>query len=626
MLRARLLGMNERILFLEHSAYNIRVQCLKATTQAESGHPTSCLSAADIITALFFYAMKFDVKNPDNSNNDRFILSKGHAAPLLYAVWNQLGIISDEELMQLRTFNSVLEGHLTPRFSRFEAATGSLGQGLSIGLGMALSARLDKRDFYTYVLLGDSEVAEGSVWEACALASYYNVDRLIAILDINNLGQSTITMQDYHLNVYAERFAAFGWHVLQVDGHDMVALVNILDEAKRVTGKPTIILAKTIKGYGLEKIEGKNGFHGKAFSPSELPRLLQEMEKRFAIAAHYKPSTAYVPPLVSLDKKKIEKIIQLPAAPFNTQEEIATRKAYGYALAAMATLTDDVISLDAEVKNSTYADMFEKIAPERFIQCFIAEQNMIGMAVGLAARKKIPFISTFGCFLTRAFDQLRMAAVGKAPLRVVGSHAGVSIGQDGPSQMALEDIAMFRAIPDSVIFYPCDAISTYKLVEIMANRFDGITYLRTTRSQTPHLYSQEERFVLGGCKIVRRSDQDVACIVAAGITVFEALKAYEQLRARNIFVSIIDAYCIKPLDTTTLLELAKKSNNTIITVEDHYREGGLGEAVVMALKNHNLIIKCLAVDKMPRSGTPEELRRYEHIDAQAIITLLTSGK
>lgn len=614
--------MQNEVDFLNHIAYNMRVSSLKMTTQAGSGHPTSALSAADLVAALFFHTMNFDLKDPYNPNNDRFILSKGHASPVLYAVWKELGVISEQELMTYRHFDSVLEGHPTPRFSRAEAATGSLGQGLSIGVGMALSARLDAFDFYTYVMLGDSECAEGSIWEAAELAGFNKLDNLVAILDCNRLGQSTETMEGHHAVDFAARFTAFGWYALVVDGHDMREILEAFEQAKKIKGQPTIIIAKTWKGYGVDKAENKNGFHGKVFKPEELPEILKTMQQRFA-AFVKKPDFVWKPHLPRKHDKKIKSLpIKLDNPSYAKGEKIATRKVYGKTLTLVGQKSEDIVSLDAEVKNSTYAELFEEQFPQRFIQCFVAEQNMVGMAVGLAARGKIPFVSTFGAFFTRAFDQIRMAAIGRSPLRLVGSHCGVSIGQDGPSQMALEDIAMMRSIYGSVILYPCDAVSAYKLVEIMANHNTSISYLRTTRAETNVIYEPSQKFEIGGCSVIKQSDHDQACIVAAGITLFEALVAYEKLAQENIFVTVIDLYSIKPLDSSTLLKAARKAGNLIITVEDHYLEGGLGEAVTSALKNTGITIFSLAVTKLPHSGKPEELLAFEGINAQAIIAMV----
>lgn len=639
--------------FIEHTAYNMRVSILKMTTEAGSGHPTSALSAADIVATLFLYAMQFDPKNPNNPNNDRFILSKGHACPVLYAIYKELGVLNEKELLTYRDFDSVLEGHPTPRFSYSEAATGSLGQGLSIGLGMALAARLDKRDYYTYVMLGDSECAEGSVWEAIELAAYYKTHNLIAILDENRLGQSTPTMYGHNSEKWEKRFAAFGWKTFTVFGHDIQELMAVFDQAKKVQNQPVMIIAKTYKGYGVEQAEDAMGYHGKPFSKEELPQILQKLRTRFADAANpikydwkpkvpsadrldstsglalRSPRTASGPVALSESRANEESRessrmgatapIKLPQSTYKLGDKIKTREVYGEALAALGFVNNQVVSLDAEVKNSTYAEIFENAHPDRFFQCFIAEQNMMGMAVGMQARGKIPFASTFACFLTRAFDQIRMAAIGQASLRICGSHAGVSIGEDGPSQMGLEDIAMIRAVPTSIVLYPCDATSTYKLVEVMANRNDGISYLRTTRMATPVIYDTTKEFSIGGCQVLKESATDQCCIVAAGVTLHEALKAYELLKKENITVSVIDAYSVKPLDSATIAQTAYASNNRIITVEDHYLEGGLGQTVAYELRNSGISIECLAVTKMPRSGKPEELLAFEGIDAAAIV-------
>ncbi len=607
---------SETISLLKQRAYNLRVLSLKATTNAGSGHPTSALSAADLVAALFFHAMQYNPENPDDPSNDRFILSKGHAVPVLYAAWEQVGVISQDELMTLRSFTSVLEGHPTPRFPYNEAATGSLGCGLSIGLGMALSARLQDQSCYTYVLLGDSEMAEGSVWEAIEVAAYYKTNRLIALVDFNGLGQSTEPMDDHDVAKHAAKWKAFGWHTLVVDGHIMEAVVAALDDAKN-KDMPTVIVARTIKGYGLTGIEGKQGFHGTAFSKEQLPKLLDELEKRFE---HDVPIQFLREPLKPYERKKIElPVLSLPPCSYKQGASLATRKAYGETLAVLGGLSESVLSLDAEVKNSTFAQLFEHQFPHRFFQCFVAEQNMIGMATGFAARHFIPFSSTFACFISRAHDQIRMAAIGRAALRIAGSHAGVTIGQDGPSQMGLEDIALMRALPGSIILYPCDAVSTYKAVELMANHYDGISYLRLTRAETPVLYDSSEIFTVGGCKVLRESDDDKMLIVAAGITVFEALKAYEELKAKNISVSIIDLYSVKPLCAQTLIVQARKAQKRIITVEDHFIQGGLGEAVCYELRNEDFRIEVLAVKELSRSGKPQELLAYHRINSTAII-------
>lgn len=628
----------DKTIFLEHVAYMLRVDCLKATTQAGSGHLTSCLSAADIVAVLFFHAMRFDSDDFKNPCNDRFILSKGHAAPLLYAVWKELGKITAIELLTLRQFDSPLEGHPTARFAYHEVATGSLGQGLSMGCGMALAAKADKLSFKTYVLLGDSEMAEGSNWEAAELAAYYKLDNLIAIIDVNRLGQSTATIEGHDLERYVKKFQAFGWRALTVNGHHVDELVHVFDDAHTTQGKPTVIIAKTVKGYGLDAdVENQQGFHGKAMPPEKLGTFLEMLRTRFPVQLLERSSCEQASEgmgigrhdYVSLpdellckgSEKDVETSKPQPMAvpTYTTGEKVATRYAYGKALVALGKSNAAVVSLDAEVKNSTYAELFEQAFPDRFYQCFIAEQNMVGMAVGMQVRGKIPFASTFAAFLTRAHDQLRMAAIGQAAVRVCGSHAGVSIGEDGPSQMGLEDIALFRGLPESVVLYPCDAVSTHKCVELMAAYDKGISYLRTTRGATPVLYKNNEKFTLGGCKQLTWSVQDSVCVVAAGITVFEALQAHHQLLQENISLRVIDCYSIKPLPVKELLAAAQACGNRVITVEDHYVAGGLGEAVCAALAGNNINITCLAVTKVPRSGKPEQLLAYEDIDAAAIV-------
>lgn len=611
--------MNERLKkFLEYKAYNMRVSSLVMTTQAGSGHPTSALSAADIMAVLFFHAMHFDPKNPNNANNDRFILSKGHASPIFYAVWKELGLLTEKDLLTFREIDSPLEGHPTLRFSRTEAATGSLGQGLSIAAGIAMTGIMDKRDFYTYALLGDGESTEGQVWEAAEIAAYYKLHNLIAILDVNRLGQSVPALHEHHVNRYAQKFEAFGWETFIADGHSIIELINAFDKARAVTDKPAIIIAKTIKGYGVEEAENKLGFHGKVFSKEELPEILQKMKKKFSDAANYTQHFDWQPTIPKNDSLEKPKKVSLQSN-YCIGEKVATRKAYGYALAQAGDQNKEIISLDADVKNSTYAEIFEEYHFDRFVECFIAEQNMVSMGVGMATRGKVPFVSTFASFMTRAFDQIRMAAIGQSPLRLCGSHAGVSIGQDGPSQMGLEDIAMMRTIPNSVVLYPCDGVSTFKLLECMTNRYDGISYLRTTRMATPIIYANDEQFPIGGCKVVHQSDCDRVLVVGAGITLHNALQAYEQLQKEKISISVIDLYSIKPLDHETLLRMANKAGKKIITVEDHYLAGGLGEAVTYALRNEKIDITCLAVKKLPRSGKPEELMALEEIDAAAII-------
>lgn len=607
--------------FIEYKAYHMRLSSLMMTTAAGSGHVTSCLSAADIVATLFFYGMRFDPHNIDNIHNDRFILSKGHAAPILYAAWKEIGLLTHHDLMMYRAFDSVLEGHPTRRCKYVEAATGALGIGLSIGVGMALNAKMDQLDYRTYVLLGDAELAEGSVWEAAEIASRYTLDNLIGIVDCNRLGQSSESVHGHHIQRYADMFQAFGWHTFVVDGHNVQQLMGAIDKAREYSGQSVMILAKTFKGHGVALFENKEGFHGKALTKEELSIAIEQLEASAHQAATYHGNYQWQPYEIAQSKQE-QNDFEIPALDdpkYARDDTIAPRKAYGQALTALGKVCPQVISLDADVKNSTYAELFEEKFPDRFVQCFVAEQNMVSMAVGFERRGKLPFVSTFAAFFSRAHDQIRMASIGEASLRLVGSHAGVSIGQDGPSQMGLEDIALMNALPNSIVLYPADGVSTYKLVEVMARYTDGISYLRTTRAELPILYENYEDFVVGGCKVVRQSENDVICIVAAGITVHEAIKAYDVLQKQNISVAVIDVYSVKPLDVQTITLVATRSANSVITVEDHYLQGGIGQAVSYALRNTGIHVESLAVTELPRSGKMEELLAWAGIDAQAIV-------
>lgn len=625
----------DHLTYLAHKALNIRIDSLRATTQAASGHPTSCLSSADIISVLFFHVLKYDYKNPKYHNNDRFILSKGHSVPVLYAALHQLGVITEQELLSYRRIDSDFEGHPTPRLAYNEAATGSLGQGLAVGLGMALNARYEGLSYRTYVMIGDGEQAEGSVWEAAELAAYYRVDNLVGILDCNRLGQSDTALHDHNVERYAQKFQAFGWKTFVIDGHNLAEIVETFKHIEQVKDQPTMIIAKTVKGYGIEQAENKLGYHGKPFKKDELVEIIKQMRQRFGFAEEQPEHNAppyQLPVMMEQKSSCMQDNITLditadPAYAFFAQgKKISTRKAFGHALAHLGSTCDRVFALDADVKNSTYTEFLEQEKPHQFIQCFIAEQNMVSVSTGLALRGKIPFASTFACFFARCYDQVRMAGIGRVPLRLCGSHSGVSIGQDGPSQMGLEDLAMMRAIPQSIVLWPSDGISTYKLVEQMANYNDGVSYMKSTRADTPILYDIGQEFPIGGSKVLRSSGNDQVCIVTAGITVHEALAAYEQLDQEGIKVSLVDLYSIKPLDVKSLLSVAATSNNTILTVEDHYQEGGLGEAVVSALRNTGIKIQSLAVQKLPRSGSPEELMKFEGIDAEHIVKAVKTIK
>ncbi|SPF47472.1 Transketolase [Syntrophobacter sp. SbD1] len=596
---------------LEKIGKLIRYYSLAMSTEAGSGHPTSSLSATDLMTGLLFGgSFRYDLERLDHPNNDRLIFSKGHASPLFYSLWAAAGAVSEKELMTFRRFGSPLEGHPTAAFRYASAATGSLGQGLSIGVGMALNAMyLDKLPYRTYVLLGDSEMAEGSQWESIQIAAWYKLNNLVGIIDVNRLGQRGETMYGWDVEAYARKVDAFGWKAVVIDGHSYGGILDAF-EAAFGSEKPVMIVAKTVKGKGVSFIENKNGWHGVALKRDDFERAVKELGEidhsvrgEIARPEDLKPQSAEPQPAGKINYPK--------------DKPLATRKAYGIGLTRIYPRFPTILSLDAEVSNSTGAEKFKEAHPDRFFEMFIAEQNMVGAAVGFARSGKIPFVSTFAAFLSRAFDQVRMSRYSDANIKIVGSHAGVSIGQDGPSQMGLEDIAMFRAILNSVVLYPSDAVSTDALVEEAA-RHKGIVYIRTTRMDTPILYGADETFPIGGSKILRKSDKDIATVVAAGVTLHEALKACDELEKQGIHIRVIDLYSVKPLDEATLRDAAS-STDFIITVEDHYPEGGIGEAVRSSLAPMSVPVYCLAVRKTPKSGSPQELLDYEEISQKAIV-------
>ena len=597
-----------RIDDLRKIATRLRIHSLRMTTAAGSGHPTTCLSAADLAAGLFFGEMRWNTKDPRDPANDEFVLSKGHAAPLLWAVYAEAGVIPLQSLLDLRKITSVLEGHPTPRMPWVKAATGSLGQGLSVGAGMALAQRLDKSPARTFVLLGDGECAEGQVWEAAAAAAYWKLRNLVAIVDVNRLGQSDPTMHQHDLRALKRKFAAFGWDAVVVDGHRIDRILPVLARAGK-TGKPTTVLARTLKGKGVSFIEDKNGWHGKPLKADELARALEEIgclpeidSKRFV----HKPKP--------FRKKKAAAAAEFPRTAY--KEKTATRLAYGNALLSLAKVDPAVVAIDGDVKNSTYADKFFEAFPGRAFQSFIAEQNMVGVGIGLAAKGYIPFMATFAAFLTRAHDQVRMAAYSFANIKLCGSHVGVSIGEDGPSQMGLEDLAMFRPIPGCVVLYPSDAVSAESAVAAAAAH-QGPVYIRTTRPATPILYAAGEDFPIGGAKVLGKGEGDAATVIAAGITVHEALKARAELAKAGLGVRIVDAYSIAPLDAGTIAREVAETGGRAVVVEDHYAGGGLGEAVAAALAG-KAVLKHLCVRDLPRSGKPDELLEMYGISASHI--------
>jgi transketolase len=604
---------------LKNIATRLRIDSIRSTSEAGSGHPTSCMSMADVTAALFFAEMRFDPKDPHNPQADRFVLSKGHAAPILYSAWAEAGAFDRSELLKLRQIGSDLEGHPTPRLPFVDVATGSLGQGICAAIGTALNARRIKSDYRTYVLLGDGETAEGSVWEAANVGSMDKLDNLCGITDVNALGQSRATMWQHDMSQFQRRWQAFGWHAIVIDGHDMNAILDALAEARRTKGQPTMILARTIKGKGVAAVEGKDGWHGKAFKKGEeMDRAIAELEGHMVPAAGGINLAAQIPkPQGSSPAAAAPKSVAPPA--YKMGEEVATREAYGAALAKLGDADPRVVALDADVKNSTFSDKFEKAFPDRFFENFIAEQVMVGAAMGLAARGAIPHASTFACFLTRAADFIRMAAISNVNIKLAGSHAGVSIGEDGPSQMALEDLAMCRAEPNYTVLYPCDAVSAERLVTLATYR-SGPAYIRTSRPKTPVIYSNDEAFEIGGLKVLRQSGQDVATVIGAGVTVFEALKAYDKLKAEGTSIRVIDLYSLAPVDAAGLTAAARATGGRLITVEDHYPSGGVGDAVAEAVAGAGFTVHRLAVREIPRSGKPDELLERYGISSAHIVS------
>jgi transketolase len=604
---------------LREKATLLRIDCVRATTEAGSGHPTSCASAAEIVSTLFFSVMRFDPRNPRDPDNDIFVLSKGHAAPLLYAAWAEAGAFPRQKLLTLRRVDSDLEGHPTPRLPFVDVATGSLGQGLAAAAGMALNAkRFTASDQRVYVLLGDGESAEGSNWEAAQWASFEGLHNLCATIDINRLGQSQPTMLEHELAIYKARWEAFGWQALVVDGHDIPDLLAAYEKAQKTVDRPTVVLARTVKGKGLPGIEGKENWHGKVLDRETAEKVIAGLKEYVAGAeAQWEPT---LPPRSNRGQAATAQTLPAARPPYAIGgKEVSTRKGFGDGLAALAPADPRIVAIDGDVKNSTYTEEFEKAAPERFFQGYIAEQNMTGLAMGLAARGHVPFVATFACFLTRAFDFIRMAAISNLNIKFVGTHAGVSIGEDGPSQMGLEDLAMMGAEPNITVLYPSDATSAWRAVWLLAEHA-GPCYLRASRPNTPILYGPDEPFTIGKCKVLRQSEKDRALVVAAGVTVPEALAAHDQLQKDGVPVRVIDLFSVRPIDAEELIRSARAAGGVVITVEDHYAHGGLGDAVISALAGERVQTRKLAVREIPHSGKPAELIDKFGISARHIVS------
>ncbi|KAH7639969.1 hypothetical protein DERF_014051 [Dermatophagoides farinae] len=605
---------------LQDIANRLRINSIRSTNAAKSGHPTSCASMAEIMAVLFFRTMRYSIDKPRGASNDRFILSKGHAAPILYAAWAESGLFPVEDLLNLRKIDSDLEGHPTPRLNFVDVATGSLGQGLSIAAGMAYVGKyIDKAPYRVYCLIGDGESAEGSIWEALSFASKYKLDNLVAIFDVNRLGQSEPTAFGHDMQLYKARVETFGFNAIVVDGHDVQALVEAFDQASQIKDRPTAVIAQTFKGKGLtDEIEDKVNWHGKPLG-DKAEAIIAQIQSRIST-----PKTTLKPESPIVNVPDVDLSVRLVEPPnYTIGQKVATREAYGTALVKLGKSCPRVIGLDGDTKNSTFSDTYRKTFQDRFIECYIAEQNLVGVAIGAGCRRRtIPFVSTFASFFTRTFDQLRMGAISQANIKCVGSHCGVSIGEDGPSQMALEDLAMFRAIPNSLVFYPSDAVSVERAAELAA-QYHGITFIRTSRPATPIIYSNDEIFAVGKAKVVRSSKNDQILLIGACVTLLEAMNAADLLaKNHNIQARIIDPFTIKPIDRETIIKNALEAGGRIITIEDHYPEGGIGEAVAGVIADiPNIVMKRLAIREIPRSGPPSVLIEKYGIDAKTIVKM-----
>ncbi len=607
---------------LKEKANLLRIDSIEATTAAGSGHPTSCASAAEIASVLFFSVMRYNPADPGSRANDVFVLSKGHAAPLLYACWAEAGAFPREKLLTLRKIDSDLEGHPTPRLPFVGVATGSLGQGLSAAVGMALHVKkVEKGGQRVYVLCGDGESAEGSMWEAAQWASLHQLDNLCLTIDINRLGQSQPTMLEHHLETYKARWESFGWKALTVDGHDVDALIEAYDTARQTIGRPTVVLARTLKGKGFPGIEDKEGWHGKALDKETAQRVIGEIKKQIHGAhSDWEPKT---PPPAGASAGPVKAAVPKPSYTLNGKQ-VSTRKGFADGLAALAKVDARIVAVDGDVENSTYTEEFQKAAPERFFEGYIAEQNMAGMAMGLAARGSVPFVATFASFLTRAYDFIRMAAISKLNIKFVGTHVGVSIGEDGPSQMGLEDLAMMCAQPNFTVLYPSDATSAWRATGLLAEH-TGPCYLRAGRPDAAILYGPDEPFAIGKCKVLRKSAKDKALIVAGGVTVAEALASHDELAKEGIAVRVIDLFSVRPIDREELIASARATGGIVIVAEDHYGHGGIGDAVLSALAHERARVSKLAVREIPRSGKPAELIKKFGISSSDISAAVRSA-
>ena len=589
----------------------LRVDSIRSSSAAGSGHPTSSMSAADLMAVLVGKYLHYDFGNPEDARNDHLIFSKGHASPLLYAIYKAVGAISDEEMLTFRRLGSRIEGHPTPVLPWVDVATGSLGQGLPISVGVAYAGKyLDRLPYHVWCLCGDSEMAEGSIWEALEAAGFHGLDNLTAIIDVNRLGQTGETMHGWDLDAYANRARAFGWEAIEINGHDVAEIDAAFAKLGNGGGRPTVIVAKTEKGHGVAAVANKNGAHGKPV-PDEVEAIAELGGVRNISVQVAKPTGDGKPHVFDAGGE-----LSLPKYEIGTKE--ATRKAYGDALVALGNARGDVVAIDGEVGNSTYSEEFKEAFPERYVQAYIAEQQLLSYAVGFQVRGWRPFAATFAAFLSRAYDFVRMAAVSRANIVLAGSHAGVSIGEDGPSQMALEDLASLRAVHGSTVLYPSDPNQTAELLAQVVD-LEGIVFMRTTREKTPVIYQPGEPFEIGGSRTVRRTDDDAVTLIGAGITLHEALKAADLLADEGIHARVIDLYSVKPVDQASVRAAASETG-AIITVEDHYPEGGIGDAVLDALAAEpgRAIVRKLAVTIMPGSATPAEQLEAAGIDAEHI--------